>query len=311
MKKIRILAILSAVVLLVGCSASNAVGSAQEYQGLLLPTTEEMQNMNSREKLFTPGGANDLADGGAIYAYRELAEEKGLTNYKRTTEEKEQDAREEEENKNKSTEISQTESFPEYAILSEKYFFIQALYQKAVEEYLGEMLDLAEIDREIANDKHEFYPDEEAYLNYYKSHSMLGCTYIYLRNTASVERLSQEDIDTLLRYYDKQETEITQELGEMVERTYAYILAPVDTQKSDSKYVSYDLGREQNFSVDTIVFGISIENPYDEKGENQLVEDEKYEEDCLYLTETLVPKFEKKLADKLGKGSTVAFIVYD
>lgn len=310
MKKICALTLALTILLtLGGCTMSEY---QMNYSGLALPSSEEVAAMNSNELLTTPGGAYSQYAGGAIFANRELAENKGLTFYQRSEEDKQLSSESIIKNQTEDTQsLSTAEDFPEYQCLSEKYFFIQSLYQKVLEEYLAQELDLEKIDKKIQKNSHNFHPLEEDQ-QYYQRHSMLDLNFIFLRNTIFIERLSQEDIGILLKYYDQNETEITDELRELVKRTYPYVLAPVDTQLYPDVYsFSYGAGPGEVFTMDTIVFGISITNPYDSTGENQLIDKEEYQEDYLYLKEKLVPTFIKELEGKLGENVSFGFIVYD
>jgi len=193
---------------------------------------------------------------------------------------------------------------------NEKYFYIQALYRKTLEEYLANKINLKEMDRTVANDPMGYkprkerpsdaqlaylYPDGPSFIDYYQEHSMLSLTYIYLRNNIYVERLSDDDLKVFEKYYENGDTEVTDELREIVERTYPDIIAVDSTGKYNTAAYQNSPGREAPNKA--VVFSIGVLN--EDNAPNGYVD---------HLWNTLIPQFEKDCKGTLDSTPVVFFV---
>lgn len=124
----------------------------------------------------------------------------------------------------------------------EEYLYLQALYRAALEQYLMETLSLKEYDDRIAASENRIIPREGERRNFYQKYSTMGLTYVYLRNNLPIERLEKEDLEILRDCLETADTQgVTEELMEMVQRTYPTVLkAYTQWEDDDPAGYSYD-----------------------------------------------------------------------
>ena len=190
---------------------------------------------------------------------------------------------------------------------NDKFFYIQALYRKGLDRMLVEELGLFDYDREIGEQSDRFaQQDIEAYFKdgprifFWPTFSMMNLDYIYLRNSVHVERLEGGDLRLFEEAYEARSTEVSEEMREVVERTWKFFIN-VD-REGGSDRVQY--GR-WGLSSDTLVLEIRIGHNYtdDEKDEEGLVLDELYEEyrsGTKKVRDEIAPRMEKEVAQKAG-----------
>jgi hypothetical protein len=107
---------------------------------------------------------------------------------------------------------------------SREYLNMQALYRKALEHYLAERLNLVEFDEMLSSSELDFIPLSEDRFDFYQRYSTFGFQYIYLRNNLPIERLSPDDLDILRRYIHAGNSNVTEELLDLVARTFKRVI---------------------------------------------------------------------------------------
>jgi hypothetical protein len=109
-------------------------------------------------------------------------------------------------------------------VFSREYLNMKALYRKALEQYLAERLNLAEFDEMLANSELDFVPVPQERVDFYQRYSTFGFQFIYLRNNLPIERLSPRDLDILRRNIHAGNSNVTEELLDLVARTFEGII---------------------------------------------------------------------------------------
>jgi len=93
---------------------------------------------------------------------------------------------------------------------SDRYLNMQALYRRALEQYLAEKLSLNMFDEMLATNELRFIPVPDERRDFYHRYSTFGFQYIYLRNNLPIERLSVEDLDVLSSYIEMGHSSVTE-----------------------------------------------------------------------------------------------------
>ncbi|MDR1796193.1 MAG: hypothetical protein LBR44_01925, partial [Clostridiales Family XIII bacterium] len=140
--------------------------------------------------------------------------------------------------------VAQAKGMYEDGQFNDKFFYIQTLCRKGLEAMLVAELDLKKYDQQITESTTSILPLAsagvemmESWLYYYESFSMMNLDYIFLRNNIYVERLEGADLSAFERAYGAQETEVSTELQETIDRTWKSIIN-VD-KNGDSKDANY------------------------------------------------------------------------
>ena len=107
---------------------------------------------------------------------------------------------------------------------SREYLNMQALYRKALEQYLQEISELSSFDERLANSPLDFRPLPEERMCFYQQYSTFDFQFIFLRNNLPIERLSSEDIELLRGYIRNGSSEVTEAMLELVARTFQSII---------------------------------------------------------------------------------------
>jgi len=223
-------------------------------EGLSIPSVDEQAAFNLGEDIYYPGGYDRvlakeklLAEGEVVPAKHEI-----LATHP-----------------DGSVTLHDTSAtMPDF---NEKFFYIQALYRKAFEEYLSKKIDLSKMDNAIAKDPIGYIPyvkkpEDQKYIpiwqtgkyqNFYQEHSTLGLSYIYLRNNIYIEQLSSNDLKVFEEYYKNNDTEITNELLEIVGRTYPDVLSGGMGKDSKIQYQNFP-GKEAPSNA--VVFEIAFQD---------------------------------------------------
>lgn len=105
-----------------------------------------------------------------------------------------------------------------------KYFEIQALYRKGVEEILNNDLNLTGLDSKV-NKMANNLGFVEGKQDIYKKYSTLDFTYFYLRNYIHVERLSNEQLKFLYNKIITNDFEVDETLCLLIKDTYFNVLS--------------------------------------------------------------------------------------
>ena len=191
-----------------------------------------------------------------------------------------------------------SKGFIENDKLNKKYYTILNNYKILLESYLRWKLSLKEYDNKLRNSELLFVPIKSENMDFYQYYSTMGLKYIYLRNDLSIEKLSNEDIETLLKINLSELKTISDELLNLIERTYKNI---IDNNKDNNiKQINcYGIDIE-SFWINSseLVFGVR----YDEFADNQLDEDtweENYFKQVVYI-DNLIKEMSDKSSNTLG-----------
>ncbi len=168
-----------------------------------------------------------------------------------------------------------------------KYERLQSRYRDALCDYLNTKLSLNDLDRELKengfNDKFKFkhYSIHSGIHKYFMDRSKLDSDYVYLRNIVYIEKLNEEDMNSL----KKNKIDM-----KMIESSYKHIINREHFHERDVR-VSYLDEKSylpmRTFSNDLVFFyGYNIE---DDKSE-----------DRLKTLNTILLKYEKRFTKELS-----------
>jgi hypothetical protein len=187
---------------------------------------------------------------------------------------------------------------------SDKYLNMQALYRKALEQYLAEKLSLGMFDEMLETSELRFIPVPNNKQGFYQRYSTFDFKYIYLRNNLPIERLDLEDLDILSSHIEARRSDITEDLLEMVSGTFRRIIMGWENQEPEVLiWIMFDgVSLAPN---NALVFIIGHRAEFDEDGNfvNRAGNVKKRE----YLAEEFIPFMTEKLSEEFG----APVVVYD
>ena len=169
-----------------------------------------------------------------------------------------------------------------------EYLYMQALYRKALEYYLEKTLEISKFEHILVNHELNFVPCSEQHMDFYQRYSTFGFQFIYLRNNLPIERLSLEDLDILRRHIIAESFDITEELLELVERTFQSVIIAHYHRELDAR-VSYH-------SVPII--DVAPNNALVLMIRHSFIGNAR--EQSKFLEQEFIPTMEKTLSEKLG-----------
>ncbi|MCL1976760.1 MAG: hypothetical protein FWG55_01415 [Candidatus Bathyarchaeota archaeon] len=181
---------------------------------------------------------------------------------------------------------------------SEMYLYMQALYRKALEQYLSELLDLKTYDDILTHSEMRFIPILNNKKDFYQKYSTFGFSYIYLRNNLPIERLNRNDLEVLKKHILNGTSGITNIILTLVIRTYSDIILAYDKISVDTP-IGYSSSGNKIAPNNALVFEIRHSIEFNKKGciVNLAHENTKNN----YLKKKFAPMMETKLTEKLGK----------
>lgn len=191
--------------------------------------------------------------------------------------------------------------------LNKKYYTVLNNYKVLLESYLCWKLSLKDYDDRLSNSELSFIPIKPENMDFYQYYSTMGLKYIYLRNDLSIEKLSNEDIETILKINLSELTTISGELLNLIEGTYKNV---IDNNKDTNvkKINCYGIDIE-SFWIDSkqLVFGVR----YNEFPDSQL--DENAWEENYFKQVTYVNNLLKEMSEKCSNiiGDKVNFLKYN
>jgi hypothetical protein len=186
---------------------------------------------------------------------------------------------------------------------SDKYLNMQALYRKAVEQYLTEKLSLGMFDEMLEKSELRYIPAPENKQGFYQRYSTFDFKYIYLRNNLPIERLSLEDLDILSSHIEARRSDITEDLLEMVSGTFRRIIMVWENREADIPigYCNSGLTAPNN----ALVFYIHHRTELDENG--RALDRNNERKKIEYLANEFIPFMTEKLSEEFG----APVVVYD
>ena len=235
--------------IVVGLILTNIGGKyMNDVEGLLVPTQEEARYMIDRFSPFEIGAPYPIFP--LNYDIR-LARRKGLT---------------------------AGDNF------SREYLNMQALYRKALELYLEETLNLSEFDESLANSELGFVPLPEKNMGFHQKYSYFDFQFIYLRNNLPIERLDKEELDILRKYIRAGNSDVTEELLDLVSGTFQKIIVVSENWGSEVGALYHQGG--ESAPNEALVLSINYTGGGRERRE--------------YLEQEFIPAMEKILSERLG-----------
>lgn len=185
----------------------------------------------------------------------------------------------------------------------------ESVYMEYLGNYLKEQLDLLSYDDQVA--ALGCIPVDAEEQSEHQKEKNMGLKFIYLRNEAHLERLSDEDM-ALLREAANGSSINRQLITEMVIRTFEQVLSPREiTSEEDRKvqtiYDDYllDYNSPRMVDMNSVVLHIATQSDYDEQG--NIVDDEKEAEKEEALVR-LALQMEDEMEDLLGNSPVRVFI---
>lgn len=168
--------------------------------------------------------------------------------------------------------------------VSDDYKLMQALYEKAFFLYLEDRLDIKKYDEELANSELKFISHE--------SNNYLGTKYFLFLNQCYIEQLDKSDLELLRRTIETGNAEVTEELADMVQRTWPDIIKIRDDDDNEENfYVMINNDPYYKFFNNAVVLGIGTVKYEDENGNVDMRKEDikaDYLEDyCARITEEL------------------------
>jgi hypothetical protein len=179
---------------------------------------------------------------------------------------------------------------------------LQALYRKVFEAYLAEKLDLLSYELLFHNEEVPMTPVPKGRQNYYQYCSTLPMEYLYLRNNLCIERLEEKDLALLQQCHEAGQYEVTEELTEMVVRTYIRVIRVFDEADSfghepDNMITTYYPygGGLKHADNQAVVFEIRKNRNY------TLYTNEELHAQAIYLDKEIFPLMREDFKAKMGE----------
>lgn len=116
------------------------------------------------------------------------------------------------------------------------YYVMQALYRKALEEYLYQELNLGDLDQKV-KDSAKDVGIKKAKIELYRKYGYMQTDYIYFRNIVHIERLSDSDLRLLYDKVENKEYDVDEKLMQLVEDTFAIVIPFRDDVKDSKKLI--------------------------------------------------------------------------
>ena len=177
---------------------------------------------------------------------------------------------------------------------------LDTIYRIGLGYYLKEKLDLASYEKEIKEAGCAEVSAEAKKKT--QARDRTGTKYIYVRNDMNMNILSPEDIETLKSGDVYSDGSLSDEMMEIVIRTFPDVIRAVRTTENDPEMTIYDtdIYGEADSSVvpvGALVFQIATQPEYDGNGYEVSPEEEDRKEDALY---SLSQRMEEEMKGKLG-----------
>lgn len=184
--------------------------------------------------------------------------------------------------------------------LGSRYLCMQAVYRANLDAYLMEMLNLRKLDDELKESGLGFTAAKPKDQNLYERESTMGLRYICLRNNLYIENLETGQLNILEHQLRTGKEAVTDEIQEMVKRTYQEVLRvrdPEDWEGQGRFLYAGSQGRKPEIPNQALVLEISNAMEYDASG--GLFSGDRMREKCEYLDKIKAEK-EKEYSGILG-----------
>ena len=150
--------------------------------------------------------------------------------------------------------------------VNDKYNKLYINYKKILDYYLVNKYYLKKYEEMLDNSGLSFVPVADSKKDFYQQNSFMNLKYFYLRNDLAIEKLSLEDIDTIVNLKDEELVRPSSDLINIIKRTSKDVL---NSSNGTSKTINYYGGDFYGFPPNIIVFGVRYE-----EHENNINKDE-------------------------------------
>jgi hypothetical protein len=140
--------------------------------------------------------------------------------------------------------------------LSQTYMRLEAVYRAAFNAYLDNTGALAEADQTIVNAVTPHPRIGSKQMRVHQQYGSFGRKYVYLENDFYIEQLSESDLD-LLKHPTQENLSA---IMAMVERTYKYVIAAPQPDKSGSYEQGYGVNNSFSVANGTVVLAIGYDS---------------------------------------------------
>lgn len=184
--------------------------------------------------------------------------------------------------------------------LNNHYLNLQAVYRANLDACLMNVLDLEDLDEELADSSLDFVSRRAEEKNLYEKESTMGLAYIYQRNNLYIEYLSEEQLSLLRQSLESGRSLITDEIQKMVWETFREVIRvrkPEDWEDETRFLYPETEGRKPKIPNQALVLGISNAMEYGISG--KLLPDRYRREKYEYLDRIKKEK-EKEYSEILG-----------
>jgi hypothetical protein len=189
---------------------------------------------------------------------------------------------------------------------TDEYMMLQSQYRAALDEYLVAKLNLTALNEHLATSPLGFETLEDTDVSIAQRTSTMGLTHVYLANNLYIERLDESDLAILQRRLTADENAVSDEMNNLVERTYCdviRILYPNDESSRDYDVIYPDGTGALSGSL---ILAVSNPTKFDKDG---ALADDNWQERQNYL-EGYLANVRDKMEKELGNPITIFLMDY-
>ena len=180
---------------------------------------------------------------------------------------------------------------------SDKYYTLYKNYKILLDKYLVDKFNLKEYDDKIANSGLKFMPVKTEDMDYYQYMSKsMRLKYFYLRNNIYVEKLSEEDINTIVNLSSEELDNPSKEIMDIIDAAYKMVIDYASGKDMPGMSL-YGLDYPEYWHDSSeLVFGFI----YDDFADNGLGQDDKWRDN--YYNQTM---FVNDILEEMNKKASV------
>ena len=175
----------------------------------------------------------------------------------------------------------------------DEYIVMQAIYRRAFENYLNDVLDIDTLNDELKDSGYLIEPRPIEKQSWQNKNSRLDLPLMFIWSDVHIERLSEEDLSILKECIKNGEIE-SEELNEMVIRTYKAVfkyLEEYDDERIFGRHSSGEIYVENSSLILSLNYDFNLTG--EEEGSGEFPSRSDY-------IEHFMEKYSKIFTDKLG-----------
>ena len=119
--------------------------------------------------------------------------------------------------------------------LTDRYLEAQAVYKAAFSQYLIKAANFGQYEKGLNESGYTFVPAKYENQNVYQRYGSLDSRFFFIRNNFHIERLSTDDLKTLVEFTDDEEALVT-----LAERTYKDVIKLLPPDVSTENFMIYE-----------------------------------------------------------------------